>query len=152
MFTLKLNKPFLMKRAVKFMNVEQVDYVAGISHKGPVLVLHDDYMLEHGTFLEFTNDLDSQNMYRIKVATTPSPLQWTNSSKVSGKTDFFFKVSLSDEAQIYLSCSKYFILRTWRLFPVPATDEGLTKSLGDCFSFKNLFKVSNLFLNEILLN
>ena len=41
-----------MKRAVKFMNVEQVDYVAGISHKGPVLVLHDDYMLEHGTFLE----------------------------------------------------------------------------------------------------
>ena len=87
-----------MKRAVKFMNVEQVDYVAGISHKGPVLVLHDDYMLEHGTFLEFTNDLDSQNMYRIKVATTPSPLQWTNSSKVSGKTDFFFKVSLSDEA------------------------------------------------------
>ena len=37
-------------------------------------------------------------MYRIKVATTPSPLQWTNSSKVSGKTDFFFKVSLSDEA------------------------------------------------------
>ena len=99
-----------MKRAVKFMNVEQVDYVAGISHKGPVLVLHDDYMLEHGTFLEFTNDLDSQNMYRIKVATTPSPLQWTNSSKVSGKTDFFFKVSLSDEAQIYLSCLKYFIL------------------------------------------
>ena len=80
-----------MKRAVKFMNVEQVDYVAGISHKGPVLVLHDDYMLEHGTFLEFTNDLDSQNMYRIKVATTPSPLQWTNSSKVSGKTDFFSK-------------------------------------------------------------
>ena len=133
MFTLKLNKPFLMKRAVKFMNVEQVDYVARISHKGPVLVLHDDYMLEHGTFLEFTNDLDSQNMYRIKVATTPSPLQWTNSSKVSGKTDFFFlKVSLSDEAQIYWSCSsKYFILRTWRLFPVPATDEGLTKSLGD---------------------
>ena len=91
MFTLKLNKPFLMKRAVKFMNVEQVDYVVGTSHKGPVLVLHDDYMLEHGTFLEFTNDLDSQNMYRIKVTTTPSPLQWTNSSKVSGKTDFFSK-------------------------------------------------------------
>ena len=45
MFTLKLNKPFLMKRAVKFMNVEQVDYVAGISQKGLVLVLHDDYML-----------------------------------------------------------------------------------------------------------
>ena len=89
MFTLKSNKPFLMKRTVKFMNVEQVDYVAGISHKGPVLVLHDDYMLEHGTFLEFTNDLDSQNMYRIKVA--PSPLQWTNSSKVSGKTDFSFQ-------------------------------------------------------------
>ena len=64
-----------MKRAAKFMNVEQVDYVAGISHKGPVLVLHYDYMLEHGTFLEFTIDLDSRNMYRIKVATTPSPLQ-----------------------------------------------------------------------------
>ena len=142
-----------MKRAVKFTNVEQVDYVAGISQKGPVLVLHDDYMLEHGTFLEFTNDSDSQNMYRIKVATTPSPLQWTNFSKVSEKTAFFsVKVSLSDEAQIYLSCSKYFILRTWRLFPVPATDEGLTKSLGDCFLFKNLFKVSNLFLNKILLN
>ena len=65
---------------------------------------------------------------------------------------FFFKVSLSDEAQIYLSCSKYFISRTWRLFPVTATDEGLTKSLGDCFLFKNLFKVSNLFLNKTLLN
>ena len=66
MFTLKLNKPFLMKRAVKFMNVEQVDYVAGISHKGPVLVLHDDYMLEHGTFLEFTNDLDSKICIELK--------------------------------------------------------------------------------------
>ena len=146
MFTLKLNKRFLMKRAVKFMNVEQVDYVAGISHKGPVLVLHDDYMLEHGTFLEFTNDLDSQNMYRIKVATTPSPLQWTNSSKVSGKTDFFSK-SVYHIKLRFICLAQNISFQEPGLFPVPATDEGLTKSLGDCFLFKNLFKVSNLFLN-----
>ena len=81
MFTLKLNKPFLMNRAVKFMNVEYVDYVPGISHKGPVLVLHDDYMLEHGTFLEFTNDLDSQNMYISRQELVPKLLKsgvyWT---------------------------------------------------------------------------
>ena len=141
------------------MNVEQVNYVAGISHKGPVLVLHDEYMLEHGTFfLDFTNDLDSQNMFRISVATR-NPLQWTNSFKVFGETESFSKSvyqMMWNEAQIYLSCSNYFIIRTWRPFLVPtASDEGLTKLLGDCFFYvliSNLFKVSNLFLNKILSN
>ena len=50
-----------MKRTVKIKDVKQVNCVAGNSHKGPVLVLHDKYMLEHGTFfLDFTNYLDSQ--------------------------------------------------------------------------------------------
>ena len=85
----KVEEIFPYEKSCKFMNVEQVNYVAGISHKGPVLVLHDEYMLEHGTFfLDFTNDLDSQNMYTISVATR-NPLQWTNSFKFLEKLNLF---------------------------------------------------------------